>query len=571
VLDELEEHEIKYILYADDGLFYSEKTVDFLTIAQTILDKHRIGAHFAEQKCKWIKREGEWLSTLQFVGLNYDPWQDILRAATRNGATLKLEVGAIAAFSETENRVRDTLPEIQETDYTQWNLNNSLLFDTWEKLYVEEGTAYEQISADIKSLAELTYKVMNNRLMEYDPKKLAECVTSSQKENTFIEFLTPLKLLKNIDKESFYQLIARYETDHADFPWDVLFKNATLMEKYWMDNISPEEMKKVTKEKREFWFGNKIIEVNNSLSDNSKENGNKPTIDTMIWFADLPEVPESLKPYFKDGECELGEWFTAAMKEADLEQLPDDVKEIIKNKTGKLGYTKVNWRNLFMDPAFATFIARLFQNSFKSEVVKQNFKLTQDHKKDNLVKLINRHIGKSELIEILGQQGLNTFNSTSICSSLLMKLSESWSKYARSNIKFGIHPYERVYHRIIKKIANRRAESDKFFEAYTRTNKWNPLLVIISSDLKKSEYVKHSIFNTRLNPVEVPMFKKAKKSKLHLLKKYKKIKPLHINAITRHLVTTTSMHSKFKAYKGRWSSPTFKGNCWDTLAPKVKR
>jgi hypothetical protein len=77
-----------------------------------------------------------------------------------------------------------------------------------------------------------------------------------------------------------------------------------------------------------------------------------------------------------------------------------------------------------MDPVFATFIARLFQNSFESNVVKQNFKLTHDPKKRNLLKLIYKYIGKQALDEIL-DEGLNVFNSSSICSNLLNRLMET--------------------------------------------------------------------------------------------------------------------------------------------------
>jgi ATP-dependent exoDNAse (exonuclease V) beta subunit len=52
VLDELEEHDIKYILYCDDGLLYSKEAKDLCAIAQSILDKHNIGAYFAMSKSK---------------------------------------------------------------------------------------------------------------------------------------------------------------------------------------------------------------------------------------------------------------------------------------------------------------------------------------------------------------------------------------------------------------------------------------------------------------------------------------------------------------------------------------
>jgi hypothetical protein len=73
VLDELSEHDIKYILFCDDGLFYSDVDIDFMKVAQEILDRNRIGAYFAESKSKWIKKDGMWLEKLKFVGLLYDP------------------------------------------------------------------------------------------------------------------------------------------------------------------------------------------------------------------------------------------------------------------------------------------------------------------------------------------------------------------------------------------------------------------------------------------------------------------------------------------------------------------
>jgi hypothetical protein len=58
VLEELEEKLISHILYADDGLFYSDEKHDFLEEAQSILDKHGIGAYFNVGKCKSVKEDG---------------------------------------------------------------------------------------------------------------------------------------------------------------------------------------------------------------------------------------------------------------------------------------------------------------------------------------------------------------------------------------------------------------------------------------------------------------------------------------------------------------------------------
>jgi hypothetical protein len=109
----VEKQGIKYVLYCDDGLFYGNEPFNFLEIAQEILDRHGIGAYFAESKSRRVKWDGIWLTKLKLVGLEYDPFNDVLSAATRNGATLKLEVGAIGLFSSEKLKLKP-LPDIKE-------------------------------------------------------------------------------------------------------------------------------------------------------------------------------------------------------------------------------------------------------------------------------------------------------------------------------------------------------------------------------------------------------------------------------------------------------------------------
>jgi hypothetical protein len=58
VLEDLESKGIKHILFADDGLFHSDKEQDFLKIAQELLDEHGIGAYFSPEKSKSVKSDG---------------------------------------------------------------------------------------------------------------------------------------------------------------------------------------------------------------------------------------------------------------------------------------------------------------------------------------------------------------------------------------------------------------------------------------------------------------------------------------------------------------------------------
>lgn len=59
VLEELKELGIHNIFYADDGIFYSDIEIDFVKVAQELLDRRGIGAVFSLPKCKWIKKNGE--------------------------------------------------------------------------------------------------------------------------------------------------------------------------------------------------------------------------------------------------------------------------------------------------------------------------------------------------------------------------------------------------------------------------------------------------------------------------------------------------------------------------------
>ncbi|HYT41480.1 MAG TPA: reverse transcriptase domain-containing protein [Methylomirabilota bacterium] len=59
VLDELADKGIKYVIYCDDGIFYSDKQIDFLKEAQAVLDKYGIGAYFNTHKSRSVKEDGK--------------------------------------------------------------------------------------------------------------------------------------------------------------------------------------------------------------------------------------------------------------------------------------------------------------------------------------------------------------------------------------------------------------------------------------------------------------------------------------------------------------------------------
>jgi hypothetical protein len=113
------------------------------------------------------------------------------------------------------------------------------------------------------------------------------------------------------------------------------------------------------------------------------------------------------------------------LRDLNVENLPKSIGEHMKLFGGKLRYTELTWRNLYMDPIFASFIARLFQDSFRTGVSKQNFRLTTDKKKLTLIKIMDKFIGRQTWEETLKGGRFDIFNSSSFSSNLLVQLNRT--------------------------------------------------------------------------------------------------------------------------------------------------
>lgn len=76
---EMKKKGINLLMYADDGLLYSEE--EFKPNPPT-------GFEFALEKCRWIKGK-ENVEELKFLGVTYNFKTGLLRGSTRNGSTLE--------------------------------------------------------------------------------------------------------------------------------------------------------------------------------------------------------------------------------------------------------------------------------------------------------------------------------------------------------------------------------------------------------------------------------------------------------------------------------------------------
>src|SRR5258705_9974525 len=85
-----------------------------------------------------------------------------------------------------------------------------------------------------------------------------------------------------------------------------------------------------------------------------------------------------------------------------------------------------------MDPAFSTFIDRLFQNSLRSGIVKQNFRLTTNKDELTLVEILQRNIRRADISNLLNGERLNIHNSSSFLANMLIKMMTVWNKVQKN-------------------------------------------------------------------------------------------------------------------------------------------
>lgn len=109
------------VSYADDPIFYGDK--DF-----KIKDNPGIGLEMHPEKSAWVKRDGRWIKTLKFLGLEYDGHTDILYANTKKGSRVFLthvrrnKILNMLEIENLENRLKEVLIREGKLDdpYHSW-------------------------------------------------------------------------------------------------------------------------------------------------------------------------------------------------------------------------------------------------------------------------------------------------------------------------------------------------------------------------------------------------------------------------------------------------------------------
>jgi len=87
--------------YADDGLCFPSTSVEKPRVS------HQGAGAFEKEGGRWVKKNGVWLTSLKFLGMEYDPFRNILKASTRKGSKLELELKSEGMDLETVIREFD--------------------------------------------------------------------------------------------------------------------------------------------------------------------------------------------------------------------------------------------------------------------------------------------------------------------------------------------------------------------------------------------------------------------------------------------------------------------------------
>lgn len=134
---ELKNRNIELLMYADDGLMYSNEPFD--PYFDPLVIKH-------EDKSGWVKLDGTWQKELIYLGLKYNQTTDELEGNTRRGSRLK--------FGRLQKNIPEFLKEIvgvsslKEGTSLKYLANSSILSLVQSRLYSGSWDVIEGVEKD---------------------------------------------------------------------------------------------------------------------------------------------------------------------------------------------------------------------------------------------------------------------------------------------------------------------------------------------------------------------------------------------------------------------------------------
>jgi hypothetical protein len=438
-LEELEKLGVSAVVYADDGLLFGDVDLDYQKLAQQAFEKGETGVKVHLDKSRWVKQNGIWLEKLKFVGCLYDPFRNVFSACTRNGATLPMEIslfGLVSHKSVLDQRLEKAVLEgrleepnfmfseispipvsgplkLEVFNYHYENFLRSLLY-VWEDNPDSEG--FERALAGNASYVWTHYE-----LMELWDKEKAIGILEE------LEDIVPSRLVLENLKDVALSVYRSKLKSHSLAEIEVL--NPAVRDSELLLNIKLLSWYRNTSKTA---FSQKGLELEGLMDllghDPTGGVGGFQTV--RIHSKDSPSV----------GYLPADAFFQA-MKE---------------NWEVTLIVSRICWESLVDHKLFATFIARMFNNSYSQPKTVQDFSL--GYAEFSLQSYISSHISRREWASLLHNHGIDVFNSTSIASFYLADLMKHWDKASKLD-KF-VDPnalWRPTYESFWDKLATRRA------------------------------------------------------------------------------------------------------------------
>lgn len=445
--DKLKKYGIKSIKYADDGIFYSNSDINPIDLLQR--NERLTGVEFNLEKSGWVKRYGQFLKPLKFVGLKYDYESDTLNGSTRGNpsklrepSNLKLEM---LNFIKIKNQKENLLPDTLNIEDIYEIKNNELSYGN------------EIINED-----KIFGGICSNTLIE-DEKWFY------QEWKTNLNFFKEVGLLK--ETESYYK-------NKESIP---------MIDEMFVARNEINEIIKYLKKDYILWYGKY------TSSYWLKRNIPKKVFNNRIFKALKQKQIENLKPYFvikqndeNSEQCiiclehEAKEIVRLFKQEAKIK----DNIEIIENQNWKPNreedyelckwykissqneYVSVlNYKNCWNKWMFNGMIARLFAGTFDLSNIQQDFGKSTES--ESLLGFFNRLFGIRRVGNIINQERICYANKSSIScfflneilkSNKLLKLFKIRDENQRSKLKVDRH-WKVVYDKIIERLVSKRAGS----------------------------------------------------------------------------------------------------------------
>jgi hypothetical protein len=111
------------VMYADDGIIFGANHTIIPRLELFRENISEVGVELADEKTNWVKREGEWIKPLKFLGCEYNGITDTFRSSTRGGTQKIME------WKITED-IKGK-PTIKDSKGKEWRIEEILKYNSY--------------------------------------------------------------------------------------------------------------------------------------------------------------------------------------------------------------------------------------------------------------------------------------------------------------------------------------------------------------------------------------------------------------------------------------------------------